>query len=288
MKTWPSFSGFTLYAVRCLATVRLLALLAMVSISGCASSKTALRAMTPPSERWREVMNAAQWGDVAKLRALLKQDPDLVSSRMSEGQTPLHWAARNGHKEAVELLLAYKADVNAKGSAGMTALQFAARNGDIEMAKLLLLKNADVNSYWGTDVGAPALVLAAANGHKDMVALLLAHNADVNATNYAVTPLLNAVWFGQKADMAELLLDNKAEVNNARGSSEKSTPLHIAAQTGDTDLVRLLVARGADLNAKDIYGRTPLDVAEQYGNKEAATLLSAVLNGRIRAPDEMF
>ena len=55
-----------------------------------------------------EIHDAAQSGDLAKVKALLKDNPDLVSSKDNNGGTPLHMAALGGHKDIVELLVATK------------------------------------------------------------------------------------------------------------------------------------------------------------------------------------
>src|ERR1035438_8758961 len=112
-----------------------------------------------------EIHDAARNGDLEKVKALLKDNPDLVFSEDSGGETPLHGAAFKGHKDVVELLLANKAKAEAKSNNGVTSLHWAAENG-----------------------------------HKDVVALLLAHGADVNARNKdGKTPLHWAAVMGRKA-----------------------------------------------------------------------------------------
>jgi len=65
-----------------------------------------------------EIHDAAKNGDLAKVQALLKQNPGLVFSKDHNGWTPLHHAAEGGHKNVAELLLAKEADVNAKNEWG--------------------------------------------------------------------------------------------------------------------------------------------------------------------------
>jgi hypothetical protein len=93
-----------------------------------------------------EIHDAARNGDLGKVKALLKDNPDLVFSKESAGGTPLHGAAYRGHKDVVELLLASKADVNAKSKNGWTPLHEAAANGYKDVAELLLANKADVNA----------------------------------------------------------------------------------------------------------------------------------------------
>jgi TonB family protein len=183
-----------------------------------------------------EIHDAAKAGDLAKVKALLKENPELISSKSTEGFAPLHWAAGKGHKDRVELLLASKADVSVKDRFGLTPLHIAALSGHKDVVELLLANKADVNARGG--FGQTPLSAAAFNGHKDVVELLLANKADVNAKeNDGITPLHRAAYEGHK-DVAELLLVNKAEVNaqDTRGR----TPLDMAASNSRNDVMELL------------------------------------------------
>jgi TolA-binding protein len=92
------------------------------------------------------IHDAAQDGDLERVTLLLKDDPGLVSSTDERyGQTPLHIAAFNDHKDVAELLLASNADVNAKAKNGSTPLHLAAAKGNKDMVELLLANGADVN-----------------------------------------------------------------------------------------------------------------------------------------------
>jgi ankyrin repeat protein len=74
---------------------------------------------------------------LAKVKALLKDNPNLSFSKNTNGLTALHWGALRGHKDVVELLLANKADVNAKDAHGKTPLFFAAIHDHVDVAELL-------------------------------------------------------------------------------------------------------------------------------------------------------
>jgi ankyrin len=116
----------------------------------------------------------------------------------------LHCAAKNGHKDVADLLLANKADVNARDdNCGDTPLHCAARSGHKDVADLLLASKADVNAKNENYHDRP-LHCAAKIGHKDVAELLLANKADGNTKNrYGETPLLEATRSGQR-DVAEL------------------------------------------------------------------------------------
>jgi ankyrin repeat protein len=141
-----------------------------------------------------EIQDAAQNGDIEKVEALLKKTPDLVSDRDSCGQTALHWAVSSRQKEIVTLLIADKADVNAKSNSGQTPLHYAVAFcfGDTNMVDLLLVNKADVNAK--DNSGKTPLHMAALYGFKDIAALLIANRADVNAKdNNGQTPLAAAL-----------------------------------------------------------------------------------------------
>ena len=151
-----------------------------------------------------EIHDAAKTGDVETIRVLLKANPELVNNRDNPvGWTPLHVAAQAGHKEVAELLLANRADVNAKDNRGMTPLHWAAQAGHKEVAELLLANKADVNAK--TKVGWTPLHWAAERGHKEVAKLLLASKAVVDLKDYiGMTPLRLALDQGH-IDIADFL-----------------------------------------------------------------------------------
>ena len=241
---------------------------------------------------------AAMNGKLEKARALLNANPDLVFSHASYGDlTPLQFAAQYGHKDVAELLLANKADVEAKSHGGWTPLLNAVFGGHKDLVELLLTKKANVN--YQEEAGRSALHFAAQNGYTEIAALLLANNADVNAKcrdGYA--PLHAAAVRGVK-DVVDLLVTNKAEYTiqdaAAIGDLEKvkamlkgnpdlvfsrdfvgSTTLHWAVGQNRKDMVELLLANNADVNAKaEKSGWTPLHMAVLLGHKDMVELLLA-------------
>jgi ankyrin repeat protein len=215
------------------------------------------------------IHEAVKAGDLETVKALLKENPDLVFSedKGTHCWTPLHRAAAYGHKNLAELLLANKAEVNAKDNKGKTPLHWAADNGNEDVAELLLANKAEVSVK--NNSGVTPLYLAALHCRMGIVKILLANKAEVNAGDNW-TPLHIAAKEGFK-DVVELLLANKADVNSK--DNEGGTPLHLAVQGDKKDVAELLLTNKAEVNQKNNAGITPLDVALTYGRKDVAELL---------------
>jgi cytohesin len=172
----------------------------------------------------------------------------------------LHYAAEEGHKKLVELLLAHGADLNASTSYDRTAAELAMSRGHTEIVKLLVSKGADISP----------LHLAIYLKDVAKARSLIESGADVNRrTPYGTTPLDRAVIAGFK-DIVELLIAKGANVN-AKDNWDW-TPLHSAVY-GHKDIVELLIAKGANVNARNGGGRTPLWYAQDEGHTEIVELL---------------
>ncbi|MFH1642606.1 MAG: ankyrin repeat domain-containing protein [Nanoarchaeota archaeon] len=107
------------------------------------------------------------------------------------------------------------------------------------------------------------------NSEKD----LLAKGADVNAKDYVggETALIEAAWAG-RTEIVEILLSKGADIEAA---SYGRTALYFAAMRGQTKTIEVLLAKGADVNAKDVGGNTPLLPAAMGGYTKAVEMLLA-------------
>jgi ankyrin repeat protein len=177
------------------------------------------------------LMTAARTGDVATVKALLARGADHRAAEPSRGQTALMWAAAENNAAIVRLLAASGADVRARSRSGaFTPLLFAVRGGHIDASRALLESGVTVDE--ALPDGTSALVLAVINAHYELAAFLLDAGADPNADAQGWTALHQIAW-------------------SRRHNAGFNLPGPV--QTGgldSLDLVRRLVQRGADVNAR--------------------------------------
>jgi ankyrin repeat protein len=186
-------------------------------------------------------VTALHWcaGDVAKVRLLLDQGAQ-VNKASRLGRTPLLVAAEtSGALETVRLLLQKGADVNVADSLGFTPLIAAAYVDNIAVAKLLIEKTASLNAKTSAGQTGTALMGVASNGNLELTRLLLAHHADLNAVS----------------------ADDSGKVKNGPVAFGRLTALHFAAASASPEVVRLLLDAGAPVDPRDVRGMTPLMVA---------------------------
>ena len=162
-------------------------------------------------------------------------------------------ASWHGNIEAVKQHLAAGTDVNAENGA---PISYAAEGGHKEIVELLIANGADVNVK---EKDTP-MHKAAMNGHKDIAELLIANGADVNAKSFDNNQLLMTMDLAMYPAWAE---------KNSAGL----TPLHLVKTK---EIAKLLITKGADVNAQNAVGNTPLNFAINgiFGeNKEIADLI---------------
>lgn len=173
------------------------------------------------------------------------------------------------HYLAMRITVVVSLDSNAKGTAGVVAPQ----DTRIQVAKLLVSKGADVNAVCKS--GTTPLLLAVRGNNLDLVKLLIEKGAETDVVmptgGDKSCTLLHFAAFHDNPEMVKLLIAHKAPLNAKTDSG--FTPLHTAAYLNSISAAKVLLQAGADLNAKDGKGRTPLAVAVREKNGEMTDLL---------------
>ena len=220
-----------------------------------------------------EFLTAVKRGDRDAVEKMVRADPALMGAKDERGTSALLLAYYYGKAEVANALLTHRPDLD---------LREAATVGDAARIRELGARDKSRVDTFGDD-GFHPLGLAAFFKRPEAVRALLELGADVRLGTRPAkfTPLHSAVAddTGQAAkEIVRMLLAAGADPN-ARSASG-GTPLHTAAFTGDVVMVRLLVAAGADPSIEDEKGRTPLDLARERGHSEAAAILHDAVLGK--------
>lgn len=225
---------------------------------------------------------AAAKGQISSFRILLAAGAD-ISCRSSDGKTVLHHAAWGGHLAMVSLLLSYGLSPNEKDDRGATPLYCAAEKGHSEVARCLLEAGADPDAANDDDNEVTPLRRAAACGHIGVIIVLREFKANMNlASKTGNNALHDAAWNG-RTEAIKVLVAAGADVSAK--DNHKWTALHYAADHGHTDCINALWALGADVSAKTGDRWTPLRLAAKGGHvKAVAALLNA--NAKFLVDDE--
>ena len=171
--------------------------------------------------------------------------------------TPLGYAASQGNYELCEFLLERKARVLSKDKFKRTPLIMAVRNGHVKVASLLLQNGSDWN-HADSSSNTP-LHYAAGFGWKECIDLLIAHGANINANNsWKVTPITIAMLKNNIGIVYDLLKRKDIDVDGKDDQGRTILMLSMADLTESSciEFTKHLLEKGADVNAKDINGKT--------------------------------
>jgi ankyrin repeat protein len=203
-------------------------------------------------EPLQELFEAIEAGDLSRMNTLLERDPSLAKAKAKHDITALHRAAEKDQPEAAEALLAAGAELEAKVSWGMTPLEWAANMGSRRAAETFLGRGAHL-THWA----------AAGLGMLDAMQSFWHDDGTLKPGRGQRRP---------KQQDAETW--TWAEPTEARHEIV-SDSFYIACRNGHTEVSRLLLDRGADINFRGFFGGTGLHWAAINGHKETAEFLVA-------------
>ena len=198
----------------------------------------------PPTEKDKELLEAVESDDTAKVNELLQTHPN-INVNISNPDPLLHIAIQNSNIDIVNALLAYKdINVNIQNSMELSPLHIAIQNGKIDIVNALLEHEyIDVNIQ--TMMASSPLFFAIQNGKIDIVnALLAREDINVNIRNtVGHTPLLFAIQKSNIEIIKTLLAHKDIDVNLS--SYTNITPLYMAVQNNNFEIAKLLVNKDA-------------------------------------------
>ncbi|XP_021029411.1 protein phosphatase 1 regulatory subunit 12A isoform X10 [Mus caroli] len=205
-------------------------------------------------------------------------------------------ACSSGDTDEVLKLLHRGADINYANVDGLTALHQACIDDNVDMVKFLVENGANINQP--DNEGWIPLHAAASCGYLDIAEFLIGQGAHVGAVNSeGDTPLDIAeeeameellqnevnrqgvdIEAARKEEERVMLRDarqwlNSGHISDVRHAKSGGTALHVAAAKGYTEVLKLLIQAGYDVNIKDYDGWTPLHAAAHWGKEEACRIL---------------
>ncbi len=234
-----------------------------------------------------DLADAARCGDLEAVRRLVQLGLD-INGRDGQGCTGLLRAAGGGHPALVEWLLEHGADAGLSARTGATPLSAAVSARQETIVARLIAAGADIDQR--LPGGITVLMIAAALGFDSIVQALLVRGADASSCDEVGSSALHAAaqfaWAGNELEPAkriiERLLDAGAPINaqNLEGSSALLMLLGARADAGTPapnrslrQLVAVLLARGADLDAQDRRGVSVLHAAAMHGMVDLTEVL---------------
>ncbi|XP_028924618.1 protein phosphatase 1 regulatory subunit 12B isoform X5 [Ornithorhynchus anatinus] len=245
--------------------------------------------------RWRGSLTELEAGGGARP----SRRPRRARVRFEDGAVFLA-ACSSGDTDEVGRLLARGADINTANVDGLTALHQACIDENLDMVKFLVENRANVNQQ--DNEGWTPLHAVASCGYLNLAEYFLNHGASVAAVNSegevpsdlaeeaAMKDLLLEQVKKQGVDLEQsrkeeeqqMLQDarqwlNSGKIEDVKQARSGATALHVAAAKGYSEVLRLLIQAGYELNVQDYDGWTPLHAAAHWGVKEACSILAEAL-----------
>jgi uncharacterized protein len=213
-------------------------------------------------------LNMIRRGETAEIAAAVEETPELARCRDAQGVSALMWSIYT-HQPMIRDFL------HNQLRAGAVDLDIheAAALGDCERLHVLIASDAMAARVVSAD-GWPPLHLSAAFGTPQAVELLLEHGAHVHQVSHNAMrnqALHACIALGNSVDSIRLLIIAGANVNATQSGGY--TPLHQAAANGNASVVALLLESGADKAARCDQGKTPADYARERGHTAVAAAL---------------
>ena len=213
--------------------------------------------------------------NVEFLKKLIAFDAD-INHKDKDGRTLMHFVAGNGQIEVLEYILSLELDVNVTDNDGLTPLFYAAiNNSNVEVLKKLIASGADINHK---DKGGWSLLhCAAINEHIEVLEYVLSLGFDVNdVSNNGMTPLFCAAKDNSNVEVLKKLIASGADINHKDKGGWSL--LHCAAINEHIEVLEYVLSLGFDVNDVSNNGMTPLFCAAK-DNSNVEVLKKLIASG---------
>ncbi|XDC58401.1 hypothetical protein R6Z07M_009583 [Ovis aries] len=229
--------------------------------------------------------HAAEEGQVELMEMIVNESSCEVLNVMDDyGNTPLHWAAGKNQVESVKFLLRKGANPNLRNCSMMAPLHVAVQGGYNDVMKVLIEHSSTDVNLEGEN-GNTALIITCFTDNSEAMQLLLNKGAKPCKSNkWGCFPIHQAAFSGAKKCM-EIILKFGEEHGYSRlchinfVNSGKASPLHMAVQSGDLDMIKMCLDNGAQLDLLEKGKCTALHFAATQGATEIVKLMVSSYSG---------
>lgn len=224
------------------------------------------------------LLEAVSDSDLDMIKHFVKAGAD-VNHANKIGVTPMLRACLRGSLDIIRYLMEVGAKVDVNDQYGTSTLAIASEFSSLDVVEYILAHSRQDIDHCDI-TRKTALFYAVEKGKADVSSLLLQHGANPNVrSSHGDTPLSRAVWENAQ-DLVDLLLAYGADPGFGTSSS---LPLHLAAERGNVEIARALLEQGADVNALDVWKRTPLVAAVLSAAGHASDMAELLIaNGATR------
>ncbi|XP_042320382.1 LOW QUALITY PROTEIN: transient receptor potential cation channel subfamily A member 1 [Sceloporus undulatus] len=228
--------------------------------------------------------HAAGRGQLELMQMIIDSSNEALNVTDSSGNTPLHWATKKNQTESVKLLLGRGANPNILNSNMMAPLHLAVQSLYNELVKIFLEHSSTDVNLEGEGGNTPILV-ACYKDNSEALRLLIENGGKIcKANSIGCMPVHAAAFSGAKTCM-EILIKRGEELGYSPENhinftnNGKCTPLHLAVQSGDLEMIKMCLEYGAQIDMKQNDKCTALHFAATQGATAILKLMMSSYSG---------
>uniref|UniRef100_A0A7M4FKT5 Transient receptor potential cation channel subfamily A member 1 n=1 Tax=Crocodylus porosus TaxID=8502 RepID=A0A7M4FKT5_CROPO len=224
---------------------------------------------------------AAESGQIELMQMIIDDssyEGNLLNATDSAGNTPLHWATKKNQIESVKLLLSKGANPNILNSNMMAPLHMSVQSLQNEIVKILVQHSStDVNLEG--EAGNTPIIVACYKNNPEALTLLIENGGKICKPNKTGCMSIHAAAFSGAKTCMEILLKKGEELGYSAKThinftnNGKCSPLHLAVQSGDLEMIKMCIEVGAQIDLKQNEKCTALHFAATQGATEIVKLM---------------